>query len=201
MRDVDGHDYIDALGEFTAGLYGHSHAVIRGAVVEALGPGLSLSSHTAVEAALAREIQRRFPATQLLRFTNSGTEANLLAFRVAYHGGVLAFGSCSRVNVPHEFVVGCYNDIETARALVAQHGTRLAAILVEPMLGAGGCIAGELDFLRGLRALADACGALLIFDEVMTSRLSFGGRQAQIDVAPDLTALGKYFGGGLSFGA
>jgi glutamate-1-semialdehyde 2,1-aminomutase len=69
------------------------------------------------------------------------------------------------------------------------------------MLGAGGCIPGQPEFLHGLRALADDCGALLILDEVMTSRLSSGGRQAQLGLAPDLTTLGKYFGGGLSFGA
>jgi glutamate-1-semialdehyde 2,1-aminomutase len=77
----------------------------------------------------------------------------------------------------------------------------LAAILVEPMLGAGGCIAGAPVFLHGLRRLADESGALLVLDEVMSSRLSPGGRQAQLGLVPDLTTLGKYFGGGLSFGA
>ena len=69
------------------------------------------------------------------------------------------------------------------------------------MMGSGGCIPADPAFLQGLRALADECGALLIFDEVMTSRLSFGGRQALLGIRPDLTSLGKYFGGGLSFGA
>lgn len=84
---------------------------------------------------------------------------------------------------------------------MAAHRKDLAAILVEPMLGSGGCIPGEPHFLQGLRALADETGALLILDEVMTSRLSFGGRQSQLGVRPDLTTLGKYFGGGTSFGA
>src|SRR5205823_5517375 len=120
LWDADGHRYLDALGEFTAGLYGHSHPVIRNAIVAALQDGLNLSSHTAREAALAREIRARFPSLQLLRFTNSGTEANLLAlaaakvhtgrrkvlvFDGAYHGGVLSFGGgVSPVNVPHEFL-------------------------------------------------------------------------------------------------
>ena len=154
---------------------------------------------------------------ELLRFTNSGTEANLMAlatatavterrkvlvFKGAYHGGVLAFGQRgSPVNVPYEWVVARYNDLEDVRAQVAAHGKGLAAILAEPMLGSGGCIPGEPHFLQGLRALADETGALLILDEVMTSRLSFGGRQSQLGIRPDLTTLGKYFGGGLSFGA
>lgn len=217
LWDADGHRYLNALGEFTAGIYGHSNPVIRQAIVAALQDGLSLSSHTAREAALAHEIQRRFTGMALLRFTNSGTEANLMAlaaatahtgrrkvlvFNGAYHGGVLSFGGGgSPVNVPHDFVLAPYNDLDAVRALVQAHGPQLAAILVEPMLGAGGCIPAEPAFLHGLRALADACGALLILDEVMTSRLSSGGRQALLGLKPDLTTLGKYFGGGLSFGA
>ena len=217
LWDADGHRYLDALGEFTAGLYGHSNAVIRQAIEATLAQGLSLASHTAREAVLAAEICSRFESMKRLRFTNSGTEANLLAIAVAtvhtgrrkvmvfdggYHGGVLYFGNGgSPVNVPHEFIVAPYNDIAAVRALVQREGAALAAILVEPMLGSGGCIAGDAAFLQGLRELADGCGALLIFDEVMTSRLSSGGRQKLLGIAPDLTTLGKYFGGGLSFGA
>jgi len=120
LTDVDGHVYLDALGEFTAGLYGHSDPVIREALEHALRGGLNLSSHTPGEAALAREIQARIPSIERLRFTNSGTEANLLAlaaavahtgrrtvlvFEGAYHGGVLSFpaGAPAKVNVPHAF--------------------------------------------------------------------------------------------------
>jgi glutamate-1-semialdehyde 2,1-aminomutase len=217
LWDADGHEYVDALGEFSAGLYGHSDPAIRAAIDEALDGGLSLSAHTAREAALAIEIRRRFTSMQRLRFTNSGTEANLLAiaaalahtgrrkvmvFDGAYHGGVLSFpNGGSPVNVPHEFVVARYNDLDDARALARSHVGSLAAVLVEPMLGAGGCIPGDPAFLQGLRDLCDDCGAVLIFDEVMTSRLSAGGRQALLGIAPDLTTIGKYFGGGLSFGA
>jgi glutamate-1-semialdehyde 2,1-aminomutase len=218
LTDVDGHLYLDALGEFTAGLFGHSDPVVRAAVERALHAGLNLSSHTPGEAALAREIRRRLPSMQRLRFTNSGTEANLLAlaaavahtgrrtvlvFEGAYHGGVLSFPAAgpARVNVPHAFVVAPYNDLEAARAAVAPHRGDLAAILVEPMLGSGGCIPGDAAFLAGLRALADEHGALLVLDEVMTSRLSTGGRQALLGLVPDLTTIGKYFGGGMSFGA
>jgi glutamate-1-semialdehyde 2,1-aminomutase len=217
LWDADGHRLLDGLGEFTAGLYGHSAAPIRAAIVAALEGGLSLSSHTLREVELAREIVRRFPSMSLLRFTNSGTEANLLAlaaavahtgrrkvlvFEGAYHGGVLSFGGAAgSVNVPHEWRIAPYNDLDAATAIVQREGSELAAILVEPMLGAGGCIPGTPEFLRGLRRLADESGALLVFDEVMTSRLSLGGCQALLGITPDLTSLGKYFGGGLSFGA
>lgn len=217
LWDADGHELLDALGEFTAGLYGHSAAPIREAIVAALDGGIGLSSHTLREVELAREIRQRFPAMQLLRFTNSGTEANLLAlaaavahtgrrkvlvFEGAYHGGVLSFGGAAgAVNVPHQWLLAPYNDLDAVRTLVARDSADLAAILVEPMLGAGGCIPGTPEFLQGLRRLADESGALLIFDEVMTSRLALGGRQSQLHVRPDLTTLGKYFGGGLSFGA
>ena len=217
LWDADGHELLDALGEFTAGLYGHSAAPIRQAIVAALDSGISLSSHTQREVELARELVQRFPSMPLLRFTNSGTEANLLAlalavahtgrrkvlvFDGAYHGGVLSFGgTAGSVNVPHDWLRAPYNDLDAAAEHVRRDGAQLAAILVEPMLGSGGCIPGTREFLQGLRRLADDCGALLVFDEVMTSRLALGGRQSQLGITPDLTTLGKYFGGGLSFGA
>ena len=88
-----------------------------------------------------------------------------------------------------------------AQELIEQHGSELAAILVEPMLGSGGCIPGDRDFLQALREGATRCGAVLIFDEVMTSRLSPGGLQEALGIIPDMTTLGKYIGGGMSFGA
>lgn len=217
LWDADGHEYIDFLGEFTAGVYGHSDPTIRAAITAALHDGINLSGHNLLEARLARIICDRFPSIDLVRFTNSGTEANLLALAAAttftgrrtilvfhggYHGGLLAFAQGgSPVNVPHAFIVGTYNDAEGARRLVAEHARDLAAILVEPMLGSGGCIPAETEFLLTLRDAATSCGALLVFDEVMTSRLSAGGRQQAIGVMPDLTTLGKYLGGGMSFGA
>jgi glutamate-1-semialdehyde 2,1-aminomutase len=217
LWDADGHRYLDALGEFTAGLYGHSNVPIRRAITAALADGVSLSSHTQREVALAAEIQRRFASMELMRFTNSGTEASMLAialarvhtrrnkvlvFDGAYHGGVLSFGKGgSPINLPHEFLLATYNDLASVEALFRAHGDGIAAILVEPVLGAGGCIPGEPDFLHGLGEIAARHGALLILDEVQTSRLSFGGRQALLGLKPDLTVIGKYFGGGLSFGA
>jgi glutamate-1-semialdehyde 2,1-aminomutase len=217
LVDADGIGYADLLGEYTAGIYGHSNPVIQAAVIEALRNGLSLSAHNPTEVRLASLICARYPSIELVRFTNSGTEANLLAlatataftgrervlvFEGAYHGSLLKFGEPrSPINVPHRFIVAPYNDIEAARAAIREHSGHLAGILVEPMLGAGGCIPGDPAFLGALAEEARAVGALLIFDEIQTARLSIGGRQALLGITPDLTTLGKYHGGGLSFGA
>ena len=209
---LDGDRYVDLLGEFTAGLYGHSHPVILDAIRGALEGGISFGGTNELEHRLAELLCERFAALELVRFTNSGTEANLMAlalalhhtgrrealvFRGAYHGGVLAFGSGapSPVTVPHAWVLGDYDDVDGTRALIRARGGRLAAILVEPMLGSGGCIPASPAFLAMLREEATAAGALLIFDEVMTSRLGPHG------VTPDLMTLGKYLAGGMSFGA
>ena len=217
LWDVDGHEYVDFLSEYTAGVYGHSHPAIRAAVEEALATGINLGAQNAAEGEFAAAVRARFPSIELVRFTNSGTEANLLAlgaaravtgrdkimvFEGGYHGGVLGFrGTPSRVNAPFDVVVASYNDIEGTRALAAAHAAELAAIIVEPMFGTSGCIPAERGFLQALRDLADETGALLVFDEVMTSRLAPGGLQEVHGVTPDLTTLGKYVGGGMSFGA
>lgn len=217
ITDADGHEYVDLLGEYTAGLFGHSDPVIIAAVRNALEGGINLSGHTMTEARFAAALCDRFAAIELIRFTNSGTEANLLAlatativtgrrkvmvFDGAYHGGLLVFsGGGKPINAPHEYVVATYNDTEEAVRLFDEHGDDLAAVLVEPMLGAAGCIPGDPAFLKLLAEQARAHGALLIFDEVMTSRLAPGGRQSLLGITPDLTTLGKYLAGGMSFGA
>jgi glutamate-1-semialdehyde 2,1-aminomutase len=210
LWSLDGDRYTDFLGEFTAGLYGHSNPVIFDAIRNALERGISYGGPNELEAELASLLCARFPAMELVRFTNSGTEANLMAlalavhhtrrreilvFKGGYHGGVLAFGGGepSPVTVPHAWVLADYNDSDQARALIREHEP--AAILVEPMLGSGGCVPAEPSFLATLREEATATGALLIFDEVMTSRLP---RPA---VVPDLMTVGKYLAGGMSFGA
>jgi len=217
LWDIDGHEYIDFLSEFTAGIYGHSHPRIRRAIEQALEGGLNFGAHNAIEARFAAAVCARFPSIELVRFTNSGTEANLMAVSAArvitgrpkvlvfaggYHGGVFYFrGHGSPLNAPFEYLLGRYNDLAAVEALVRPHRAELAAVLVEPMQGTTGCIPAEREFLAGLRALADETGALLIFDEVMTSRLAPGGLQNAHGIFPDLTTLGKYVGGGMSFGA
>jgi len=219
--DADGHEYVNLVGEYTAGLFGHSNPVILAAVRRALDGGLTLSGHTMVEGPFARAVSARFPSMELLRFTNSGTEANLLALATAvlhtgrrrilvfdggYHGSVLSFHHALHsggepLNVPYDFVVGVFNDGQGTQGLIRRHADDLAAVLVEPVLGSGGCIPADREFLAMLRTETAAAGALLIFDEVMTSRLSPGGRQETLGIRPDLTTIGKYIGGGMSFGA
>src|SRR5882672_4170375 len=203
LWDLDGHEYVDFLSEFTAGLYGHSHPLIRRALDQALDSGVNFGAHGAAEARFAAAVCARFPSIELVRFTNSGTEANLMAVAAAraitgrgkvlvfaggYHGGVFYFrGKGSAVNAPYEFLIGDYNDIAGTRVLVAPHEANLAAILVEPMLGGSGCIPATRAFLADLRALASETGAVLIFDEVMTSRLAPGGLQEVHGILPDMT--------------
>jgi glutamate-1-semialdehyde 2,1-aminomutase len=217
VTDADGHSYVDFLGEYSAGLYGHSEPTIIAAVKAALDKGIVFGGPNLDEIELGRLLCARFPSIDRVRFTNSGTEANLMAigaarghtgrdtvlvFNGAYHGGVLYMAPyAARVNVPFDYLYGTYNDIEATRAAVRGKEKEIAAIIVEPMAGGGGAIPGSHGFLAGLRALADEHGAVLIFDEVMTSRLGRAGYQGEIGVTPDMTTLGKYLGGGLTFGA
>jgi glutamate-1-semialdehyde 2,1-aminomutase len=217
LTDLDGHRYADFLGEYTAGLYGHSNPVIQEAIRTALADGIVLGGPNRYEAGLAAELCRRFPSLELVRFCNSGTEANLfalstaravtgraktMAFQGGYHGGVFYYGLAgSPINAPFPMVLAPYNDAEGAVAAIAREAGDLAAVIVEPMQGSGGCIPADREFLAALREACDRHGVVLIFDEVMTSRLSPGGRQALLGITPDMTTLGKYLGGGLSFGA
>lgn len=217
LRDLDGHEYRDFLGEYTAGLYGHSEPRILEEIRQALAGGVVLGAPNRYEVELAALVCARFPSVERVRFCNSGTEANLMALGLAraatgrekvlvfeggYHGGVLLFkeGESGPLNAPYPFVFAPYNDPAAARAAVERHAGDLAAILVEPMMGSGGCIEGDPEFLGALREAADHCGAILVFDEVMTSRLGPGGRQGALGILPDLTTLGKYIGGGMTFG-
>ena len=217
LWDVDGHRYLDLLGNYTAGLLGHSPAPVLAAAHAALDGGWSLGSVHPNEVRLAELLVARFASIENIRFTNSGTEANLMALALAthhtlrskimvfqhgYHGGVLTFGEKpGSVNVPHDWLVVPYNDISAVDAAFAAHGSDLAAVLVEPMQGSGGCIPADPELLVALSIHCGATGALLIFDEVMTSRFSPGGAQRLLGIDPDLTTLGKYLAGGLTFGA
>jgi glutamate-1-semialdehyde 2,1-aminomutase len=217
VTDVDGHTYVDFINEHTAGLFGHSEPVIQAALKQAIDDGLTLGAPNIYEHELAAAISARFPSMQRLRFCNSGTEANLLAlataravtgkpavmiFHGAYHGSMLYFShGTSPLNMPIPVVESRYNDAAQATADIAAHASRLAAVLLEPMQGSAGAIPGDLAFLKALRAACTQHGVLLVFDEVMTSRLSPGGLQSRQGIAPDLTTLGKYVGGGMTIGA
>jgi glutamate-1-semialdehyde 2,1-aminomutase len=217
LRDVDGHRYVDLLGNYTAGLLGHDPGPVLDAARSALDSGWALGSVHENEVRLAELLVGRFESIEQIRFTNSGTEANLMALAVAthhtgrrtivvfahgYHGGVITFGAGpSPVNVPHDWLVCRYNDIDDVATAFDAHGSDIAAVLVEPMQGSGGCVAGDPDFLESLRSLCDEHGSLLVFDEVMTSRFSRSGAQGLLGIRPDLTTLGKYLAGGFTFGA
>ncbi|KAL4745061.1 hypothetical protein BDW72DRAFT_199004 [Aspergillus terricola var. indicus] len=214
ITTIDGVTLEDFVSDFSAGIYGHSHQTIRGAVQNALSTGLSLGGITEKETELGEILVNRFPSLEKVRFCNSGTEANtfaiataiaytnrqkILVFANGYHGGTLSFpAKPSPMNLPHQFVVGTYDNIEDTRPLI---DSRLAAILVEPMQGAGGMRPASREFLQFLREAADRVGAVLIFDEVVTSRLHYHGLQGAMNVRPDMTTLGKYLGGGFPFGA
>src|SRR5256714_7945364 len=162
LWDLDGHQYVDFLSEFTAGIFGHSHPAIRRAIDQALDGGVNFGAHGAAEARFAEAICARFPSIELVRFTNSGTEANLMAVAAAraitgrgkilvfaggYHGGVFYFrGKGSVVNAPFDFLLAEYNDLAGTRAQVEPHKGDLAAILIEPMLGGSGCIPSTREF-------------------------------------------------------
>jgi glutamate-1-semialdehyde 2,1-aminomutase len=218
LWDIDGHEYLDLCGEYTAGLFGHSEPLIHDVLHATLKRGTNLAAVGEGEEKLARILCGRFPSIERVRFANSGTEANLMALTAAraktgrnaimavqggYHGGVLTFPLAGRsmATLPLDVVLCRYNDLPDAERVVASRAGDLAAIIVEPMLGSGGCIPATRDFLQGLRKLADDHGAVLIFDEVMTSRMSGGGMQARLGITSDMTTLGKYIGGGMSFGA
>ena len=216
ITDIDGHSYLDLLGEYSAGIYGHSHPRIIAAAKAALDNGLNFGAHHEGEVKLAEVVTKRFNM-DLVRFTNSGTEANMMALAAArcftgrskimpmeggYHGGTLYFShGASPVNAPFDCVMGHFNDVEATRKLIAANANELAAVILEPMLGGGGGISASPAFIAMLREETAKRGIVLIFDEVMTSRLHPGGLSAKLGIEPDLKTLGKYVGGGMSFGA
>jgi glutamate-1-semialdehyde 2,1-aminomutase len=216
LTDADGHTYIDLLGDYTAGLLGHSERRVIDQVKAALDTNVSVGGIHPAEADLARLMCERFGLDRV-RFTNSGTEANLMAITTAlqftrrsklmvmlggYHGGVLYFASGPAPwNAPYDFVIAPYNDLAGTLALIEQHADDLAAVVMEPMLGSGGCIPAIPAFVQGVFAAARAVGAVCIADEVMTSRHGRCGMVDMLGAQADITTYGKYIGGGFSFGA
>ena len=209
--DADGHEYVNLVGEYTAGLFGHSNPVILAAVRRALDGGLSLSGHTMVEGPFARAVSARFPSMELLRFTNSGTEAALLAARIAvratgrrrlllfdgaYHGSATLFlpGSPDAARV-------AWNDLDAVARLLGRPGHDIAAVFAEPFLGAGGVRPAAPGFLAAVTGLARDHDVLFVLDEVQGLRNWSGGEQGRLGLTPDLTLLGKIIGGGFPIGA
>ena len=216
LETVDGKILIDFLGEYTAGIYGHNNKKIQNAIENAVRNGIVLGGPNLMESKLARVLVERFPALDLVRFTNSGTEANLMAICAAraysgrskviamkggYHGGVLSFASSSPVNAPFDVKLVSYNNTQKIKETILKEKNQIACVILEPMMGSSGCIPASIEFLKTIRELTEENGIILIFDEVMTSRLSPGGLHGSLGIIPDLITLGKYIGGGVSFGA
>jgi glutamate-1-semialdehyde 2,1-aminomutase len=230
--DADGNSYVDYVGSWGPLIVGHAHPEVLRAVGEAAERGLSFGAPTEAEVEMAELLCRLMPGLERVRLVSSGTEATMSAIRLArgatgrsrivkfegcYHGhgdallvkagsGALTFGQPSSAGVPPETaahtLVLDYNDEGALERAFAQAGEEIAAVIVEPVAGNMNLVLPRPQFLRRLRELCTAHGALLIFDEVMTGfRVALGGAQALYGVRPDLTALGKVIGGGLPLAA
>jgi glutamate-1-semialdehyde 2,1-aminomutase len=229
---ADGTRYLDWVQSWGPLLFGHADPETVEVVREAALDGTSFGAPTEREVELAAEIADAVPSVEMVRLVSSGTEAAMSVIRLAraftrrdrvikfagcYHGhsdallasagsGLATLGIPSSPGVPTkttaDTVVVAYNDIDAAAAAVERYGEGLAAILVEPVAGNMGCVPPAPGYLEALRALCDATGALLVFDEVITGfRVARGGAQERFGVLPDLTILGKIVGGGLPLAA
>ncbi|HEX8977185.1 MAG TPA: glutamate-1-semialdehyde 2,1-aminomutase [Solirubrobacteraceae bacterium] len=226
IRDVDGNEYVDWVCSWGPLILGHADPAVVAAVREAAGRGTSYGAPTAGEVELAEAVVERVPSVQMVRMTSSGTEATMSALRLAraatgreklikfagtYHGhvdgllaeagsGLATQGIPASPGVPAAAaaatVIVPWNDPGALRAALDRHSP--AAILAEPVPANMGVVPAEPGFLELLRELADAAGALLIFDEVISGfRVARGGAQERFEVLPDLTVMGKVIGGGL----
>jgi glutamate-1-semialdehyde 2,1-aminomutase len=230
--DVDGNEYIDYVGSWGPLLLGHRHPAILEALEHALTIGTSFGAPTEPEVEMAEAICEAVPSIEMVRLVNSGTEATMSAIRVArgftgrdltvkfegcYHGhvdsllvkagsGVATLGIADTQGVPKAFcdttIALPYNSVPAVEEAFHAHAGRIAAVIVEPVVGNMGCVPPEPGYLEALREITARDGALLIFDEVMTGfRVAFGGAQQRFGIHPDLTTLGKVIGGGLPVGA
>jgi glutamate-1-semialdehyde 2,1-aminomutase len=232
LETTDGRRLLDWVQSWGPLIFGHADTETVEAVRAAALAGTSFGAATEREVELAAEIADAVPSVEMVRLVSSGTEAAMSALRLAraftrrdrvlkfaggYHGhadpflaeagsGLATLGIAASPGVPtpvvSDTVVIDYNDVDLAAAAVARHSEDLAAIFVEPVAGNMGCVPPVPGFLEALRALCDASGALLVFDEVITGfRVARGGAQERYDVLPDLTILGKIVGGGLPLAA
>jgi glutamate-1-semialdehyde 2,1-aminomutase len=219
VTDVDGNVYRDFLGNYTSLILGHAHPAVVAAVEAQVRRGSAFAAPTETEVELAEELRRRLPSIERLRFTSSGTEATMFAIRAAraftgrplvakfdhsYHGThdqVMA-GTPGVPDAIGSLIVELpWGDPDGIEAALRGREGELAAIIVEPVQGAGGVRPPQPGFLEFLRALADRRGALLIFDEIISFRLGPGGAQERFGVRPDLTTLGKIIAGGYPLAA
>lgn len=232
LFDVDGNRYIDYIGSWGPMILGHAHPKVTAAITAAVRRGTSFGAPTEAENTLAELIIEAVPSVEKVRLVNSGTEATMSAIRLArgytgrdvivkfagnYHGHVdsllVAAGSAAAtLGVPNspgvtagttkDTLVLAYNDVPGLEAAFAEHGSRIAGVILEPIVGNMGTVVAAPEFLQALRRVTQDNRALLIFDEVMTGfRVAFGGAQSLNGITPDLTTLGKIVGGGMPIGA
>jgi glutamate-1-semialdehyde 2,1-aminomutase len=232
LETRDGRSLLDFCMSFGPLILGHAHPAVVEAVQRAAEAGTSYAVTTESEIRLAETLCGAFPGMERVRLVSSGTEACMTAIRLArgatgrekilkfsgcYHGhadsllvkagsGVAGIASASSAGVPEscagQTLVARYNNVGDVEAIVREHGDDLAAVILEPFAGNMGLVAPREGFLQTTADLARSCGALVIFDEVITGfRLTFGGYQRLCDIRPDLTTLGKIIGGGMPIGA
>jgi glutamate-1-semialdehyde 2,1-aminomutase len=232
IYDVDGNEYIDYVCSWGPLLLGHRAEPVIEALREVLDIGTSFGAPTAREVEMAELIHECVPSVEMLRLVSSGTEATMSALRVArgftgrdvivkfeggYHGhvdsllvkagsGLATLGIADTAGVPQSFAATTvalpYNSIPAVEEAFHQRGSEIAAVIVEPIAGNMGCVPPDPEFLRALRDLTVANGALLIFDEVMTGfRVALGGAQQVYGIRPHLSTFGKIIGGGLPLAA
>jgi glutamate-1-semialdehyde 2,1-aminomutase len=225
---ADGREYIDYVGSWGPAILGHAHPEVVKAVQASAEAGLGFGAPTELEVRFAEQLIERYPSIQMLRCVSSGTEATMSALRAArgftgrdvivkfdgcYHGhsdsllvkagsGLATFGNPDSAGVPAGVVASTaslpFNDVGALSELFARDGSRIAAVIVEPVVGNMGLVPPQPGFLERLLELCHEHGAVSIFDEVMTgSRLSRGGAQGLFGMTPDMTCLGKVVGGGM----
>lgn len=232
LWDEDGQRLLDYVGSWGPLIHGHAPEFVHDAVREQLSLGASFGAPTALEVEMAREVIAAVPSIEMVRMVNSGTEAVMGAIRAArgftgrpkiikfagcYHGhsdgllvqagsGALTLGVPDSAGVTPQqtvnTVVAEYNDFEGTRALIRETGADLACVVIEPLAANMGLVPPAPGFLEMLREETQKCGALLLFDEVMSGfRVARGGYQQICGVTPDITTLGKIIGGGFPVGA
>ncbi len=237
LEDVDGNQVLDFTGNHTSLALGYGHPAVEEAIRDQLKRGSAFPGVTEPQLTVARTLCDRVPSFERVRFTNSGTEAVMMAVRAAraftgrpkvakveggYNGSfdaamVSTAPPLDRAGPPDRpravpgsaglppgtneaTVVLPFNDPEQAAARLDEAAGEVAAVVVEPVMGSAGMIPADRAYLEALRAAATRTGALLIFDEVVSFRVAYGGAQEHYGVMPDLTCLGKLVGGGLPLG-
>ena len=232
LYDVDGNKLIDYIGSWGPMILGHKHPGVLEALRVAMENGTSFGAPTAAENELAQLIIDLVPSVEKVRLVNSGTEATMSAIRLArgftgrdvvvkfsgnYHGHVdsllvAAGSSAATLGVPNspgvtagtskDTLILNYNDVDGLIAAFNEHGSRIAAVIMEPVVGNMGCVPADANFMQAVRDVTSQHGSLMILDEVMTGfRVSIGGAQQIYNVSPDITTMGKIVGGGLPIGA